>query len=66
MEERLRPLSEQECYARLYGERNPLVKVLRSEGTPPPWPVLSAERLRQAFLDRLDLRGDEDDVEEAA
>ena len=65
MEERLRPLSEQECYERLYGGRNPLVTVLRSEGTPPPWPVLSAERLREQFLARLDLRGDED-VEEAA
>lgn len=58
-------MSEQECYARLYGERNPLVTVLRSEGSPPPWPVVSAERLRQAFLDRLEQRADED-VEEAA
>ncbi|HEU0304057.1 MAG TPA: hypothetical protein VFR32_05710 [Gaiellaceae bacterium] len=66
MEERLRPLSEQECYERLYGERNPLVTVLRSDASPPPWPALSADRLRQAFLDRLDLRDEADEVEEAA
>jgi hypothetical protein len=66
MEERLRPLSEQECYDRLYGERNPLVTVLRSDASPPPWPVVSADRIRDAFLERLDLRIDVDDVEEAA
>ena len=66
MEERLRPLSERDCYERLYGERNPLVTVLRSEGLTPPWPVVSADRIRAAFLERLDLRGDFDDVEEAA
>ena len=66
MEERLRPLTEQECYDRLYGERNPLVTVLRSESAPPPWPVVSAERLRQAFLERLDLRDPLEDVEDAA
>jgi hypothetical protein len=66
MEERLRPLTEQECYARLYGERNPLVTVLRSDRSTPPWPVVSADRIREAFLERLDLRIDLDDVEEAA
>jgi len=66
MEERLRPLTEQECYARLYGERNPLVTVLSKGKATPPWPSLSAERLREAFLERLDLRDPVDDVEEAA
>ena len=66
MEERLRPLSERECYERLYGERNPLVTVLPAGTAPPPWPSLSAERMRQAFLDRMDLRDPLDDVEEAA
>ena len=66
MEERLRPLTEQECYARLYGERNPLVTVLRTDGSPPSWPVVSADRIREAFLERLDLRIDLDDVDEAA
>ena len=66
MEERLRPLTEQECYARLYGERNPLVTVIASDTGSPPWPVVSADHLRQAFLDRLDLRDPDGDVEEAA
>lgn len=66
MEERLRPLTEKECYSRLYGERNPLVTVIPSDTGLPPWPVVSADRLRQAFLDRLDLRDPADDVEEAA
>ena len=67
MEERLRPLTEKECYSRLYGERNPLVTVISTESAP-PWPVISAESLRQAFLDRLDLReglGPEVDAEAA-
>jgi hypothetical protein len=66
MEERLRPLTEQECYARLYGERNPLVTVLRSDRSQSPWPVVSADRIREAFLERLDLRIELDDVDEAA
>ena len=59
-------MTEQECYARLYGERNPLVTVIASDTGSPPWPVVSADHLRQAFLDRLDLRDPDDDVEEAA
>jgi hypothetical protein len=66
MEERLRPLSERECYERLYGERNPLVTVLPAGVGPRPWPSLSAESMRQAFLDRMDLRDPLDNVEEAA
>lgn len=66
MEERLRPLTEQECYARLYGERNPLVTVIPAKAGQPPWPVMSAEGVRQAFLARLDLREMGEDVEEAA
>jgi hypothetical protein len=66
MEERLRPLSERECYERLYGERNPLVTVLPAVARPRPWPSLSAESMRQAFLERMDLREPLDDVEEAA
>jgi hypothetical protein len=56
MEERLRPLTERECYERLYGERSPLVTVLAAEQSPPPWPTVSAERVRQAFLERLEAR----------
>jgi hypothetical protein len=66
MEERLRPLTERECYDRLYGERNPLVTVLGADMGPPPWPVVSAERLRQAFLERLDTRDPATDVDAEA
>lgn len=59
-------MSERECYERLYGERNPLVTVLPAGVAPPPWPSLSAERMQQAFLDRMDLRDPLDEVEEAA
>ena len=64
MEERLRPLSERECYERLYGERNPLVTVLRSDSAAPRGSALSEEQMRKAFFDRLDLMYE--DVEEAA
>jgi hypothetical protein len=64
MEERLRPLSERECYERLYGERNPLVTVLPKGSNAPRGPTLSEEQMRRAFLDRLALHLD--DVEEAA
>lgn len=67
MEERLRPLTEAECYARLYGQRDPTVTVLTDRERPAPWLWVSAERLRRAFLARLDLPDDPDllDVEAA-
>jgi hypothetical protein len=66
MEERLRPLSERECYDRLYGERNPLVTVLGAFKDPAPWPTVSADEVRQAFLARMELRDpDELDAEAA-
>jgi len=64
MEERLRPLSERECYERLYGERNPLVTVLPLGSGAARGPTLSEEQMRKAFFDRLDLMFE--DVEEAA
>ncbi len=66
MEERLRPLSEAECYARLYGQRDPTVTVLASYERPLPWPAVSAERLRRAFLARLDLRDGSDRLDTEA
>jgi hypothetical protein len=63
MEERLRPLSERECYERLYGERNPLVTVLPNGSAVPLGPTLSEEQMRRTFFERLDAL---DDVEEAA
>ncbi len=63
MDERLRPLTEAECYARLYGQRDPTVTVLTDRQHAAPWPVVSAERLRRAFLARLDLPDDLDAVD---
>lgn len=59
-------MTERECYERLYGERNPLVTVIPARVEPPPWPDVSAERVRQAFLERLALRELGDGFGEAA
>lgn len=66
MEGRLRPLSEAECYARLYGQRDPTVTVVASRERALPWPSVSAERLREAFLARLDLRDGRDPLDAEA
>jgi hypothetical protein len=65
--ERLRPLSEAECYARLYGQREPTVTVIGVEPRDDSWSFLTGETLRQAFEERLDLRDGLDalDVEAA-
>ena len=57
--QRLRPLSEQECYLRCYGWRggDDSVKVLPSGGTvTDESPSVLAERIRLAFEARLTLR----------
>jgi hypothetical protein len=54
--ERLRPLSEAECYARLYGQREPTVTLVEAEPRRVPWSSLTGEDLRRAFEERLDLR----------
>ncbi len=51
---RLRPLSESECYARLYGDRESTVAVIRESETERPSGGLLGEQLRQLFEDRLD------------
>ncbi len=54
---RLRPLSEAECYARCYGTRDDLVRVLMLEPRRPRTDVrLAGERLRRLFEERLDAR----------
>jgi hypothetical protein len=63
--ERLRPLTEAECYVRLYGQREPTVSVIRSNSRQ-SWPTLSGERLRRAFEERLDLRDVDDAVDAEA
>ena len=54
---RLRPLSEAECYARLYGIDEPTVTVVRMEPRRPRLrDPLAGEELRRLFEDRLDAR----------
>ena len=61
---RLRPLSEDECYARCYGSWEPTVRVVRVAPPPPRFPVeMSGEALRRLFEERLDTR--EPEVEAA-
>jgi hypothetical protein len=58
MEERLRTLSEAECYERCYGWRwaEDSVKVLRQEPDPRDDPSEVGERLRRLLELRLDAR----------
>jgi hypothetical protein len=55
--QRLRPLSEDECYARCYGDRDATVRVVRLEPRRPRYGLLvSGEELRVQFEARLDAR----------
>ena len=54
--DRLRPLSETECYTRLYGQRDPTVTIVSRHPREHPWPSTSGEELRGAFDERLDAR----------
>ena len=59
MEQRLRPLSEEECYLRCYGWRgsDDTVKVVASRSTPRiRVPAALTERIRMAFEARLEAR----------
>jgi hypothetical protein len=61
---RLRPLSEAECYARIYGGSDPAVRIVRLEPRTPHFATrLSGEDVRRRFEERLD--GREPDVEAA-
>ncbi len=64
---RLRPLTEDECYARLYGDREYSVTVIRPEPRPPRGLArVSGEELRRLFEDRLDARDPQELVEPEA
>lgn len=53
--QRLRPLSEQECYLRCYGQRSEdAVRVVRAAPPAPAGPSVFAERVRAAFERRLE------------
>jgi hypothetical protein len=56
--ERLRPLSENDCYTRLYGQREPTVTIISREARAQPWPSVTGEELRDAFDGRLEARDD--------
>jgi hypothetical protein len=56
---RLRPLSEAECYARCYGTRDEMVRIVKLEPRRPRYDVLtSGESLRRLFEERLDARSE--------
>ena len=54
--DRLRPLTESECYTRLYGQRDPTVTIVSRVPRVPPWPTMTAKELLDAFDRRLDAR----------
>ncbi len=56
--ERLRPLSETDCYTRLYGQRAPTVTIISREPRVQPWQAMTGEELRDAFDGRLEARDD--------
>ena len=60
---RLRPLSEAECYARLYGDREAAVSVIRESEPERPSGGLLGEQLQRLFVERMAADG-QDDVPE--
>jgi hypothetical protein len=63
---RLRPLSESECYARLYGDRESTVEVIRESESERPSGGLLEEQLRRVVEERFGLDRDELPEVEAA
>ena len=54
---RLRALSEAECQARLYGDRDPTITIVRLEPRRPRFETtVSGEELRRSLEERLDER----------
>ena len=54
---RMRSLTEAECYARCYGSRDEMVRVVRLEPRRPRYELKpSGEELRRFFEERLDDR----------
>ncbi len=54
--ERLRPLSEADCYTRLYGQRDPTVTIVSREPRSDRGAALSGDEVREAFDARLETR----------
>lgn len=64
--DRLRPLTESDCYTRLYGQRDPTVTIVSREPRARPWPSPTGEDLRGAFDERLEARETVDPFEAEA
>lgn len=63
---RLRPLSEAECYTRIYGGYESTVRIVSAEPRRPRFQTsVSGEALRRLFEDRIDGREPDVDVEAA-
>ena len=63
---RLRPLSEEECYARCYGGWEPTVKIVRLEPRRPRYELdVTGEELRQQLEVKLDARAPDEPSETA-
>jgi hypothetical protein len=62
---RLRPLNESECYARLYGDRESTVAVIRKAEPERPSGGLLGEQLRKLFKEQMDAEDDLPEVEAA-
>ena len=54
--DRLRPLSETECYTRLYGQRDTTVTIISRTPRIHGLPSISGELVREAFDLRFDAR----------
>ncbi len=63
---RLRSLSEAECYARCYGDRDGVRAVALEPRRPRYEPDVSGEQLRELFEERLDAREPEREARPAA
>ncbi|MGZ4319343.1 MAG: hypothetical protein ACXVRD_08470 [Gaiellaceae bacterium] len=63
---RLRPLSEEECYARCYGGWEPTVKIVRLEPRRPRYELdVTGEELRRQLEVKLDARDPDEPAETA-
>jgi len=63
---RLRPLSESECYTRLYGDRVQAVAVIREAEPERPSGGLLGEQLRELFEEQLGIEREQLPEVEAA
>ena len=58
-------MNESECYARLYGDRETTVAVIRKVEAERPSRGLLGEQMRKLFEEQLDDRDDQPEVEAA-